>query len=282
MKKILVPVDFSNGSLNALEYAAHLAGKTNSTLYAVNIYMEAAHYLIAEPAAITVPYFSTGVLYEQVQKTVDKKLQQLRTKKFMKNIRFVPKSIIGASIHTEIVSYAEKIKADLIVMGSHGTGEVNILPGSTAERVVRFSQVPVFMVTGKIKDPDFKKIIFASDFGKESYDVFPTVQSFANITSAAITLLKINTPEKFSRTSDNIEKINKFNKHFKKNYPAVVYDDFGQEEGIINYSDEAGADVISIGTHGKKGLARFFSSDVSEGMVRLTHRPVLVVNFKKK
>ena len=71
----------------------------------------------------------------------------------------------------------------------------------------------------------------------------------------------------------------------KKNggkFKISLFNDYMKEEGILNYSREVKADLIAIGTHGKKGLRRFFSEDVSEGIVRLSQIPILVVNLKKK
>ena len=55
-----------------------------------------------------------------------------------------------------------------------------------------------------------------------------------------------------------------------------------KEQGILDYTNEINADMIAIGTHGKKGLARFLKTDVSEDMIRLSEKPILVVNFNNK
>jgi len=283
MKTILVPVDFSKCSMDALEYAASLAKKTGSRVHILNITQEAKYYFIADPAAYALPYGDINKMYEEIKKSVNKKLAAAGSKKFMKGVEFYPKAIIGGALHIEIISYAEKIKAGIIIMGSHGAeGFGGILLGSTSERVVRFSKLPVIVISRRVIDTDFKLIVFASDFKEEAYNVFPAVKTFAKITNATIHLLKVNTTDRFSRTIDNEKLIGAFNKHFKSSYKAAIYDDYMKEEGILNYSDFVKADMIAIGTHGKKGFARFFRSDISEGIVRLAHKPIIVVNFGKK
>jgi K+-sensing histidine kinase KdpD len=112
-------------------------------------------------------------------------------------------------------------------------------------------------------------------------EFFPFVKVFATVLRADIHLLKINTIEQFMSTGENKKLFDDFNRHFHTKYKSVIYDDYMKEEGILNYSEEANASMIAIGTHGKKGLARFFASDVSGGMVRLSHKPILIVNLKK-
>lgn len=283
MKTILVPVDFSKCSMHALEYAASLAKKTGAAVHILNVTQEAKYYLIADPAVYALPYGDINNMYAEIKKTVNGRLEKVCKNKFMKGVKSHPNAIIGGGVHNEIIDYAAKIKADIIIMGSHGAeGFSGILLGSTSERVVRFSKIPVIVISGKVADPDFKLIVFASDFKKEAYNVFPAVKAFAKITNAAVRLLKVNTTDQFERTSDNVKLFNEFNKHFKSVYKAEIYDDYMKEEGILNYADEVKADLIAIGTHGKKGLSRFFAQDISEGIVRLSNKPILVINFGKK
>ena len=75
--------------------------------------------------------------------------------------------------------------------------------------------------------------------------------------------------------------LDSFTKKFKLRAEKVIYDDYMKEEGILNYSEECDTDLIAIGTHGKKGLARFFKQDVSGDLVRLSPRPILIINLNK-
>jgi hypothetical protein len=168
------------------------------------------------------------------------------------------------------------------VIGSKGaSGLKTILLGSTAERVVRFSEKPVLVIPEKPKRQKRGPIVLASDFLEEAYGIFLFVRSFAKILGADIHLLKINTVEQFNSSRDNLKIMDDFNRYFKTKYNCIIYDDFMKEEGIIHYSNEVDAELIALGTHGKKGLMRFFRSDISGGMVRLSQKPILVVNIKK-
>lgn len=283
MKTILVPTDFSESSVFGMEFAANLARKNNAEIYLYNVAEISNYYFASDPLVIAPPaaVMMEGIS-ENLKKTALAKLEHLRKKKIFSGIEVKTDCDVSSDIHNTILSFADQIDADIIIMGTKGSSGVKgILLGSTAERVVRFSVHPVIVIHSKIKNLNPKTIVFASDFSKEAYGIFPFIKNFAKIFDAEIHLLKINTIEQFTRTKDDKARINEFSRKFGEKFIQVVYNDYLKEEGILNYSDEVKADFIAIGTHGKKGLKRFFSEDVSEGIVRLTHKPILIVNLKK-
>jgi len=283
MKIILVPTDFSESSIQGLEFAASLAKKTRSALHIYHAaetsnYMYASDPLvIAPPAAIMMEGIN-----DNLKKIGDSKLDILKKKSFLKGIKITTLCEVTTNIYSSILDYGDNIKADYIIMGTRGTGNVKkIILGSTAERVVRFSTRPVIVIPGKVNNMNMKSIVFASDFSKEAYYACPLVKDFAAIFKSKITLLKINTMDQFSRTMDDKESISKFNRKFGGKYESVVYNDYMKETGILNYLSTSNADMVAMGTHGKKGLQRFFSEDVSGGIIRLARRPILILNLKQ-
>lgn len=283
MKTILAPVDFSVNSINAAKFAAMIARKTGSKLHLLNVALKFDYYVTADPMFYSPP--ATVLIdnsYERMRKHSLASLNRLSRRSLFKGIKVKIESRIAVSIPDEIIDYAADIKADVIVIGSKGASQLkNILLGSNAERVVRFSDRPVVVIPQKMQYTGSNVLVFATDLAKEAYGIFPFVRSFAKVLDADIHLLKINTTDQFMSTAENEKLFDNFNKHFHTKYKSIIYDDYMKEEGILHYSDQAKAGMIAIGTHGKKGLARFFASDVSGGMVRLTHKPILVVNLKK-
>lgn len=283
MKKILVPTDFSEPSYYGLDAAAELAKKTGASLHIYNACEVSNYYYSTDPLVITPPAsIMIEGINEQLTKSAEKKLSGLKKRRILNGVKVATHCEITSNVHNSISAYADRIKANLIVMGSHGAGNLkDIILGSTAERVVRFAMKPVIVIPVKPAKGLFKKIVFASDFAPEAYGIFPFVRDIANINSAEIHLLKINTMDQFSRTIDDRKKMQDFSRKFGGKFVTSLYSDYMKEEGILNYAHEVKAGLIAIGTHGKKGLRRFFSEDVSEGIVRLSHIPILIVNLKK-
>ena len=144
LKHILVPVDGSETSLQAVSKAAELAKAFNSEVTAV--------YVLD-------PYPFTGVgadfAYGQAQylsaatAEANKALEDVTER--MKDTGVTVKTLVGEghAIHEGIVRVGENVGADLIVMGSHGRrGLEKLVLGSVAQRVLQTAKVPVLVVRG--------------------------------------------------------------------------------------------------------------------------------------
>ncbi len=133
--KILVPTDFSEKSLQALEETIVFAEKSS-----------AVHVIhVLRPLEATEP----GVVWESVNEEKRKtNVEKLFAEKFgdskYEGLNFV---IETGDPTAEIIDYAEKQQIDLIVMPSRGrTGISRFFMGSIAERVIRFAHCPVLVL----------------------------------------------------------------------------------------------------------------------------------------
>lgn len=283
MKNILIPTDFSQAASYGIEFAANLAKKTKAKVHLFNAAETNAYYFASDPMVMAPP---AAVMMEgiddKLKKSAMAKLEKLTSNKVFAGVNVSVNCETTSNIPSAILDYADEVKADIIVMGTKGSSGIpGVLLGSTAERVVRFSERPVVVVPEKIKSAALKLVMFATDFKEESYKMFPVVQSFAKIYNAKIHLLKVNTADQFNASRHDEELIAAFTKKFGK-YDCSIYNEYMKEEGILTFSNKIKADIIAIGTHGKRGLRRFFSEDVSEGVVRLSSKPIFVANLKKK
>ncbi len=137
LEKILVPVDFSEHSRKAIAFARDLAGDFGARLVFLHAITPALH-----PA-----YYAMGTqdLLPLDQELKKRSAQQLR--------EFVGETVGDTFVITEgaasqtIVDYAEQHEISLIVMATRGlTGLDHLLIGSTTERVVRLSRIPVLTI----------------------------------------------------------------------------------------------------------------------------------------
>lgn len=278
MKTILVPTDFSECSLNALEFAAHFAGKTNAEIRLVHVlevpgtgneYIATGEYRTSSD----VPFMVS------LLKAVRKRMAELMREPFLKKVK-VTDSIETGSVAEKIAKASKKYKADIIFMGSHGTsGYNNFFIGSNAEKVARLAEIPLLTIKHRI-DSRISKIAFATDFSDEAIRVFPFIRKFAGYFNAEIYLVKVITPSDFKTQRENRDVVKSFlETHDQKEYPVTLYNDKKKEAGIIHFADDIQAGIIAIGTHGKGSLSRFFSGSVSEDLVEHAFLPVLTVNF---
>jgi len=132
MSKIIVGVDESAGSADAIALASRLAGMTGATLMLVNVYP----YDIHPSRALN--YDFEGYLREDSAEM----LERLRSAQADETIEI--KAIPNPSPAHGLHALAEKEDAGLIVVGSTHTGRAGrVLPGSTAERLLHGSPCPV-------------------------------------------------------------------------------------------------------------------------------------------
>lgn len=145
LKRILVPMDFSSGSRQALDYAVDLAAPFGAELLVLYV-VEPVYY--ATPADLYGPSANLGMLLEEQQRFGREQLakteEQLRTRDVRCSV-----FLQTGTPYRQIVDTAKRRKADLVVMATHGrTGLSHLVMGSVAEKVVRMAECPVLTLRG--------------------------------------------------------------------------------------------------------------------------------------
>ncbi|NDP27487.1 MAG: universal stress protein [Flavobacterium sp.] len=270
MKRILIPVDFSTYSEEALKVAAQIARKNNCEIILL--------HLLELPHQSSDLYGNANSIPEIIffkNKAVNK-LEELMDADYLKGIN-VSEAIEFKNVSEGIIDVSLKNDVDLIVMGSHGTsGFKESLVGSNTEKVVRFSTIPVLIIKKEAKDFKTKNFVFASDFSKETRKPFRKMIQLAQFFDSNLFLVMICTPSSF-KTTANAEKImSDFLAHFDvDNYSTHIYNDTNIENGIINFANSVEADLIGMCTHGRTGLAHFYNGSIGEDMVNHAIKPVI-------
>lgn len=272
MKKIVVPIDFSEQSDYALKVAASLAKTHNTEILAL-------HMLELNQAMIT---SSEGFHPEQTVfliKLAEKRFKDFLNKPYLKGIKVTP-IVKHFKVFSEVNDVAKKVDADMIIMGSHGTdGLKEIFVGSNAERVVRNADIPVLIIKKNHEDFKIDRFLFACAFKEESLESFRKARNFAELLNAELKLVYVNTPgDEFLSSKDTNDRISKFLDQAGVSMEVEVYNDYNIESGILNYSEIMSADIIGIPTHGRKGLSHFFMGSIGEDIAN--HSTIPVVTFK--
>ncbi len=275
MKKILVPTDFSDHGTYAAKVAAKIARITNARIYflhVVDIPVYDTNMGIGEHAEIM-----EGLL---IMKQVKQKFQHLFAEKFLEGINAV-EVLTFSGVHENIAKQVEKYEIDLIVMGSHGAkGWTEFFVGSNTEKIVRLVNCPVITVKRDHDDFNPKTIVFSSAFDGDDNHVFENLVTLAKLFDSKIHLLKVNTPSTFEPSWQSLLKMKKFAERFHMpELPMHTYNAYNIEEGILAFSKEIQADLISMGTRGRSGLALFFTGSVASDLVNHARRPVFTMRI---
>ena len=136
-KNILVPVDFSEVSTHALDYAQTVAKALGASVHVLHVLLD----LRSQDWSVELPEMALGGLLESCQTYAQQRLDALAVDAPGERV-----VAIGQPF-SEIIRYAESHGVDLIVMGTHGLGAIeHMLLGSVAEKVVRKAPCPVLTV----------------------------------------------------------------------------------------------------------------------------------------
>lgn len=150
VKMILFPTDFSEGSDNALPYAADMAKHYGAKLYLLHVIQD-----IVEATGWYVPHVSLDELYRDIEKNAAKEMDRYGIEEF-RGFKDIERIVVKGRPYEEILKFARENKADLIVIGTHGRkGLDRVIFGSTAEKVVRDAPCPVLSV--RLPDHKVKK-----------------------------------------------------------------------------------------------------------------------------
>lgn len=272
MKKIVLPVDFSKQSENALKMAVKLAKKNNAEILAL-------HMLELSPAVISDGEYISPEHIVHLLKITEKRFDEFLDQPILKDVNITP-IIKHFKVFSEVNDIAEKHNADLIVMGSNGTdGLEEIFVGSNTERVVRTSEIPVLVVKGEIDHFEPSRFVFACDFKEESIPAAKKAVNFSKMLGAELKMVFVNTPaDAFLSTEDAYKRISKFLNVSLLGLEVDIYNDYTVEKGVLNYAETNAADFIGIPTHGRKGLSHFFMGSIGEDVAN--HSEIPVVTFK--
>jgi universal stress protein A len=140
IKRILCPTDFSASAEKAVEYAVFLASSHNAELQLLHV-VDHLHgfdnYLILS--------MTPDEISERMEEHTNENLSEVVNQ--IKETVKIQKAVRHGKASVQIVEMAKEMKADLVVMGTHGrTGLSHVIIGSVAEAVIRHAHCPVLVV----------------------------------------------------------------------------------------------------------------------------------------
>ncbi len=295
IQNILVPVDFSELSIQAIENARHLTRRFGATIHLVHVHEYYYPVGFMSPGA-AVP-MSMTTFQEDSEARAEAELRKLAAKYGIAPTHCYLRTEVP--IYNEICRVASAIKADLIVMPTHGrTGLKHTFLGSTAERVVQHSPCPVFIVrrsgrasaSGRIDN-----ILVPVDFSRCSFEGLKYAIQFADKVAARILVFHVlylgyaYTADGFAMydlfelqkaaREEAERQMAKFVREARfggVKYETVVAIGLPVEE-ICAVAEKKDVDLIVTSTHGRTGFEHVLIGSTAEHVVQHATRPVLIV-----
>jgi nucleotide-binding universal stress UspA family protein len=299
IQNILVPIDFSKMSVQAIQIAKQLTRRFGASIHLAHVhnFNYAANFVA--PAPPMVPF--SFMTYEQDgEQTALRELKKVASKCGVSSATCDVLS--GAPPFDEICRLAQTIPADLVVMPTHGrTGLKHVFLGSTAERVVQHSPSPVLVTRGNRAQSRtgsgfrIKTILVPVDFSNCSRQGLDYAIGFASEFGAKIVLLHATyTGYVYSCEGTAIYDIHALQEAARKtaernmrelirsvNFGPVKFEtmftDGSPVTDICAFAKDHDVDLIITSTHGFTGFTHVLIGSIAEHVVRHAPCSVLVV-----
>ncbi|WP_422359269.1 universal stress protein [Reichenbachiella sp.] len=273
MKRILVPIDFSKESMNALNAAHSLAAHTDSNVLLLHI---------VEDPNIETMKISGETHYDPMDNLYVKLLLDKTTERLEAIVNDPKNSDLNISYKIEIgnpySSISENIAshdASLIVMGSSGaSGLQEILVGSVADKAVRHAICPVIVVKGECSLTEVKHIVFATDLQNDQSQIVGDLKELQAFYDAKLHIIKVYNSE-WTTADDVQQRLKAFVSEYDiPNNSTVAKNSEDLAEAILDYASDIDAGMIAIGTHDRHGLLHLIASHVSKNVLNHSSRPI--------
>lgn len=159
--KMLVPIDFSEISFNALTHAAQIAKHFDNDLVLLSI--------LEDDFLSNIFSFSKNDMKENLAKEALKSRLKEKAEELLKPFQInYELSVKSGKIYKTIIETAEEFGCDSIIMGTHGASGAERIIGSNASRVISYSSTPVIVVKTSKNPNAYKNIVFPLDLSSES------------------------------------------------------------------------------------------------------------------
>ncbi len=144
IKNILLPTDLSKTSLTAANYAIDIAAQYNAKIHLLYVLEKTPPILAIRSLDLSQEKILKEI-EEDAKSQLDEVLQKI--KQINDKVEVLPFIKKGLD-YEEIIDYSKDAKIDVIVIATHGrTGLLHTLLGSVAEKVIRYSKIPVLVIT---------------------------------------------------------------------------------------------------------------------------------------
>ncbi len=274
-KVILVGIDFSDCSINALEHAITIARKAKAGIAMVWI----NHLDYSKEIFSVEPQDLEKEVITRFEALIKKYQYHLLDEKIEYYIR-------KGKVYKEMCKVANEIEAFLIIIGTHGSsGFEEFWIGSNANRLVSGSSRPIITIRGGIDvGTDLKKIVLPLDSTKITRQKLPMTALLAKYFNSEVYILGI-----FTTTSDDIRYrvrnyVSQAEEYFAENgikYKSTTIEADNITEATVKYAKEIGANLISIMTEQETTAANLLHGPYASQMVNHSPIPVLSIHASK-
>lgn len=301
IQDVLFPTDFSRDAEHALPYAIAMAMSTGGRLRFVHVVRPMEDFVVYG-TSLQGPEFDQA--FESVRERAEQHLQTLVQDARDRGLEAECHLTVGEPSE-EILRVAAEQQCSLIVVATHGhSGFDALVFGSTCERIVRASRIPVLtiknpeyeFVDSETTDISLNYVLYPCDFSDFSHEALPLAASLCKQFGATLVLANVVEPHLETvdylpeLASSHIESIQSQNLA-RLQQLASTLEGVSTEvrvlagtphRELVRLINEMGIGLTVMATHGRSGISHLFFGSVAEKMLRSAPSPVLTFRPAKQ
>jgi nucleotide-binding universal stress UspA family protein len=291
VKRVLIPVDFSDYSVRACEIGLNYAHRIGAEVMLLHVYFS-TYIPSVFPYAASETIMnneaereSVSMIHKRVQTDIENICALINSKIESGELPRVKYNYIlrEGLPEEEIIAYVKEYRPALIVMGTRGKKQKNMdLIGSVTGEVIELTKIPLLAVPEHVPFDDLgkvKQLAFATSFAQHDLIAFDRfVELFKDYHDINIQLFNIST----SKNEWNEIRLTGFDEYLKKQYPHLsihhtVLRDGDLLEAIEHFVEEKQIDMIALSTHRRSTIMRIFNPSIARKMLFHSNTPLFVI-----
>jgi len=272
--KILCPTDFSECSLNAIEYAAKIGEKFNAELILFHVPNTDDYQKLFAKNPVSMDLLTFA------EKKLESLVQEVRNESLDKGLSSCSGIIEEGKTSSTILEYAEAHQFNLIIMGTEGINDFkkNYI-GTRTSKVVSKSNVDVMVIPRKVFFKPIKKFVYATDYMEEDKKAIQKIVKMAKFYDSEIDIVHVGTKKKSidkALHQTMVSEITPFVNYEKVNFILKSYrDDPGL--GLENYLITSKGDMLVTLSKKKSWFDQLFTNNLSKKMSYFINKPLYVI-----
>jgi nucleotide-binding universal stress UspA family protein len=278
MKRLLCPIDFSEVSLNALEFAVVIGEKENRNLTLLNIFTPKDFNTILGSDHVKQEYDNLLKIAETKLQAISNEIWKISNKKGLKSCDY---KLMPGKIVDVLSDLAKEDKSELIVIGTtgHSAYERKYL-GGKAEKIIQHTHCSVLCVPENHGFHGIKKIVYATDYQEEDKLAIQQLIDLAKVLKAEVEILHV------SHHDDTIDKaiyeefkgeLMSFVNYDKISFNRVVFKHVAT--GLNEYMKEKNADLLVLLNKKLNFLESLFHRSLTQHLDKFTDYPLMILKL---
>lgn len=273
--KILIPVDFSDTSMLAINHGAHLAQKTKAGLYLLHV---------VNVQFVSQNMFLPSVSLDQslIEKKAFERMNELASEISKEHDVIVQIIVKMGSPSAEISKVAKEIGASIVVMGTHGYSPVEeLVIGSTALKVITKSPCPTMAMRNEAKFKGYNTIVLPIDNTVNSRQKVHFSLEFAkrfDATLYALGLLSSDEEDEKPAMELILHQVHALAKEKGVKFDSEILSNVSNRaNSTVKFVEKVNGDLLVIMTDQDAELSGFFLGPYSQQVIHLSKVPVIAI-----